>query len=61
MVSDANVIKLIFFKQSPIDRRKILAIIRPHDGRRNMRLAAPVAELVDAADSKSVSLCEWEF
>tara|TARA_B100000674_G_scaffold347143_1_gene290583 strand:- start:8305 stop:8742 length:438 start_codon:yes stop_codon:yes gene_type:complete len=51
------------FAQSPIDPAKFTAIIPPVDGRCAYApvLPAPVAELVDAADSKSVSPSEWEF
>ena len=51
------------FAQSPIDPAKFTAIIPPVDGRcaTALELPAPVAELVDAADSKSVSPSEWEF
>ena len=51
------------FAQSPIDPAKFTAIIPPVDGRCATApvLPAPVAELVDAADSKSVSPSEWEF
>ena len=51
------------FAQSPIDPAKFTAIIPPVDGgcAHAPELPAPVAELVDAADSKSVSLSEWEF
>ena len=53
--------------RSPLGRRRILAanlpVDRPRGGRivGAARMGAPVAELVDARDSKSRSLWEWEF